>query len=400
MDGKRSALKVKVSLIGSLPPLKGISPYMMALTTALASRHDVDVEVLTFRSLYPRWLYPGGDPSGAACNECEIPRARVRRLLTWWNPLSWLIAGLTLRGDVVHAQWWSYFLAPAYVVILAVARLRGKRIVVTVHNVEPHEGGVFRRLANRAVLPWAHVLVVHSERNRQAIEKVAGGRPVRVIPHGALSLSAALPSREEARARLGLPRDAEVVLAFGNIRPYKGLATLIEAFACVRRRRPHARLVIAGQPWGPWEPYQRMIRAHGLDGAATTMLGFIPEETAAALFAAADVVALPYTHFDGQSGVATLALSAGRALVVSNVGGLPELAGHVAAIVAPGAVEELAEALVRVLNDPSLRRMLEASALRKARALSWDAVVASTVGEYRAVQTGRSSAEARAEAVR
>src|SRR5581483_11960567 len=157
-------LPLVITLIGSMPPARGVSAYTASLAGALARRDDVDLDVLSFRSLYPKLLYPGGAPDTRSDTGIDdtLP---VCRSLTWWNPVGWIAAGFRLRGDIVHAQWWSFFLAPAYAAVLAVARLRGKRVVLTVHNTEPHERGLLRRVANRAVLPFAHCIIVHALAN-------------------------------------------------------------------------------------------------------------------------------------------------------------------------------------------------------------------------------------------
>ncbi len=62
---------------------------------------EVELEFLDFTSLYPPRLYPGGDPSDGNGTPPSFRKVRLRRLLAWYNPLSWLWAGLTLRGRVV-----------------------------------------------------------------------------------------------------------------------------------------------------------------------------------------------------------------------------------------------------------------------------------------------------------
>ena len=375
---------MRVTLVGSLPPQKGISPYVKELAAALAARDEVDLEVLSFRSLYPRWLYPGGDPSDGTSMPPHIPPVQVRNVLTWWNPLGWVIAGLRLRGDVVHAQWWSFFLAPAYVTLLALACLRGKRVIVTLHNVEPHEAGVLRRLANRAVLPFAHRLVVHTEQNRRTL--LTRGVPAERISMVAHGVADADPcdheDRRKARARLGLPDQAPMALFFGHVRPYKGVPALLRAFSRVADTLPDAHLVVAGQPWEDPEPLQQLITDLELRNHVDLRLGFVPSAHVRDYFAAADVVVYPYSHFDAQSGAACRALTHGRALIVTRVGGLPDLVDDPAAVVPPGAADLLARALIRVLTDPALRDKLEADSRCKATELSWETVAAATAAIY------------------
>ncbi len=371
-------------MIGSLPPVKGISPYMAGLVQALGARDDVDVEVIGFESIYPAWLYPGGEPAESG-RQPYLAGVVVRNLLKWYDPLSWIRAGLELRGDVVHAQWWSFVLAPAYITVLAIARLRGKRVVLTVHNVAPHEEGAIRRSLNAAVLRCGHRVIVHSENNRTALRVEASRRPVVVVPHGRLDPPRSGLTRPEARGRLGLSNNgaAQVVLAFGNIRPYKGIDVLLKAFASVLKERPRAVLVIAGKAWTSWEPYAALIARLGIQDGVRLFLDFIPADQVETFFTAADVVVLPYTHFDGQSGVGNVALPFGRPLVVSDVGGLADLVVSEDVVVAPGDAEALATALVQVLSDIKLRRRLAADSRRLARRFDWGPIAESTVEIYR-----------------
>ena len=91
---------MRVTVLSSLPPQKGITPYTMHLLEALDERRGVNVEALGFRSLYPGRTYPGGNPEAEATR--TLPAIRVRRPLRWYDPFSWIIAGVTLRGEILH----------------------------------------------------------------------------------------------------------------------------------------------------------------------------------------------------------------------------------------------------------------------------------------------------------
>lgn len=379
---------MKVTLISSLPPQKGISAYTLHLVNALAALSDLELEVLAFRSLYPRFLYPGGTVEDAGM-QAEIPPAVHRReILTWYDPSSWVRAGLAARGDLVHAQWWSYPLAPMYRVVLSLARRRGKKVVLTLHNVLPHEQGRAKRWLNAMVFSLADHVIVHSAAMKDGLLRAGRFKEpqVSVIPHGILTPPAAgNTSPAEARAELDLPAEAQVVLYFGNIRPYKGVDTLLEAFQIISQKLPEAVLLIAGQPWMDWKPYQARIASLGIGSRVKTRLGFVPFDRVHLFFAAADVVALPYTHFDAQSGVAAMALASSRPTVVTDVGGLPDMVPDPRLIVPAGDPPALADAVCRVLADPVLRRELSEKTAVAAQAFSWDRIAAQTAEVYRAL---------------
>jgi glycosyltransferase involved in cell wall biosynthesis len=375
---------LRVTFIGSLPPHKGISPYCVSLASALAARPDIDLDVLAFRSLYPARFYPGGSPDVDGQEPATVQGARVRHGLSWWNPVGWLLAGLTLRGDIVHAQWWSYPLAPVYLAVLGLARLRGKRVVVTVHNVEPHEGGMLRRLANGLVLPLAHHFIVHSADNARALAaRGIGVDRISVVPHGVPEPSPATAAeRESARKHLGLDERELVALFLGNIRPYKGLEVLLRAFRETLAALPHARLIVAGQPWSSASDIESLVDALGVRSNVTLRLEFVSDADMRAYFAAADIAVYPYTRFDAQSGAACDALRFGKAIVVTRAGGLPDLVDDARAIVPAGDHHALARALVAVLGDASVREKLERDSLRIAGTLSYASAAVQTAQLY------------------
>jgi glycosyltransferase involved in cell wall biosynthesis len=374
---------LRVTLISSLPPHKGVTPYTMHLLDALGGRDDVRVDAIGFRSLYPRFAYPGGDPAHHAPKRADAAGARA--MLSWWNPASWLKAAGAARGDIVHAQWWSWFLGPTYVATLATAKRRGKKSVVTAHNVRAHEDAPWKHAMNSAVLRLADRIIVHSQQNRETL--IAQGHAadrIEVVPHGALSLETPPgATRASARIATGIPADAPVVLLPGNLRPYKGAQKLLEAARALRETVPNLRVVIAGELWKGCPDPRETAKELGVADLVDARIGYLPDDELALLLVGCDAVALPYTHFDAQTGAGTLALSAGRALVVSRTGGLPDLVRDERAIVPPGDSQALASALAAVLTDAGLRARLERDSLATAAELSWERIAERTVDVYR-----------------
>ncbi|MER3466216.1 MAG: hypothetical protein C4340_03415, partial [Armatimonadota bacterium] len=163
------------------------------------------------------------------------------------------------------------------------------------------------------------------------------------------------------------PPDAEQVrgsvLFFGRMVAYKGLGTLAEAWKLLRDRVPYATLTIAGR--GP------DLAVHGSrfeqDPRVRVLNTFLSNEEVARLFTVASVVVLPYSEAT-QSGVLAIALAFGRASVVTNVGGLPEMVedGVSALVIPPRDPEALADALAWVLSEETLRSALEEGARQRA----------------------------------
>jgi glycosyltransferase involved in cell wall biosynthesis len=248
-------------------------------------------------------------------------------------------------------------------------------VVLSAHDVLPREPRPGQRRAQRRLYDRVDAVVVHSEHGRRRLISEAGAPAdrVHVIPHGAFT------HLTEVRGAQALPPEwaaveKPIVLFFGLLRPYKGLDVLLEAWRGVR----DAELWIVGAP--------RMDIAK-LQAAAPPSVRwlprFVPDAELGAYFRRADLVVLPYREID-QSGVLFTALAFGRPLLLTDVGGFPEVAATGAAeLVAPGRADELAEAMMSLLADPARRdRMAEAARTAAAGPYGWDAIGRRTLELY------------------
>jgi glycosyltransferase involved in cell wall biosynthesis len=309
----------------------------------------------------------------------------LSNILHWVNPLTWLLGGIRARGRVLHAQWWSPVLAPVYVTVLLLARARGRRVILTVHNVDSHEPAAWKRLADRVVMRLADHYIVHTRRNAAALAGAlprAAGR-TSVIPMGPQDITARRGiSRADAKRELGLTGTEPIILFFGNLRSYKGLDTAVDAFASVRELIPEARLVVVGQPWsGSTEVPRTLDRARAMP-CVILKTEYVSDHEAEIYFSAADVVIFPYRKFEAQSGAAARALSFGRAMIVSDVGGLPEMVLDERAVVPPGDADRLSRAIVQLLSNAGLKGKLEADAEKIAAVFSWESIASLTAAVY------------------
>jgi glycosyltransferase involved in cell wall biosynthesis len=172
------------------------------------------------------------------------------------------------------------------------------------------------------------------------------------------------------------------VLFFGLLRPYKGLDTLVEAFAAAP---DDAVLLIVGMPRMPLEALRARAHELGISDRVRWVTRFVADAELPAYFRRADVVALPYRETE-QSGVLNTALAFGSALVLSDTGGFRELGvEHGAArLVPPGDAGALGAALQSLLGDPAERERLSQAALRAAAGpYSWSRAAELTERLYR-----------------
>lgn len=297
------------------------------------------------------------------------------------------------RPQIAHLHY--FLLAPADLWFLIGLRRYGVKIVLTAHDVIPFNAAVHTRLLLRALYGRVDGFIVHTEHSRR---ELLAGFPVppsrvRVIPHGHYLpyRPEEMPTREEARARLGLPIDAPVLLFFGQIKRVKGLDTLLRALPKLAEAHPDALLVVAGQVWkDTWDRYAELIDALGLGHRVIARVEHIPDEDVPFYFRAADVVVLPYRRVY-QSGVLLMAYSFSKPVVASAVGGLKETIrdGETGYLVRSEDPDALARALGEILGDPArAAAMGEAGYRLVAERFSWDVIARQTLAFYQEVLEG------------
>jgi glycosyltransferase involved in cell wall biosynthesis len=248
------------------------------------------------------------------------------------------------KPDVVHVQW---VVVPPFDVLAMALLRRWRPLVMTVHDTVPYNGQTMswlQRTGYDVPMRCAHRLIVHTQSGRQAL--MARGVPaekISVIAHGPLQLAVPPPA-----AAAGMPRDARwTFVLFGEIKPYKGLDLLIEAFALLAPEvREQARVIVAGRPRMDITPLIARIEALGLGAQFDLRPQRQSEEEMALLFAQADSFVFPYRQIDA-SGVYFLVKSLGKWLIASRVGIFAEdlIDGEGAALVPGGDVNALAGAL-------------------------------------------------------
>jgi glycosyltransferase involved in cell wall biosynthesis len=222
-------------------------------------------------------------------------------------------------------------------------------------------------------------VVAHSEHGAGRLRDEVGLDParVRVIPHGAFDYLTRLPEEEPLPVELE-GAEGPVILFFGLLRPYKGIENLLEAFRRVRG----AELWIVGNPRMDVGPLRE--RAAAADGRVRFVTRFVEDAEIPAIFRRADLVALPYLDAE-HSGVLYTGLAFGKPLLLSAVGGFPEVAATGAArLVPPGDTAALAAALAELSGDEAARAALAAAARAAAAGpFSWDEAARLTLDLYR-----------------
>jgi glycosyltransferase involved in cell wall biosynthesis len=305
---------------------------------------------------------------------------------------AWLRAG---RPDVLHLHWPHRYLRPRYgsaavarwgtSLELRLLRRLGVRLVWTIHNVGAHDGGRgdAESRGQAAIAAACHAMICHCDAARVlaadawGLDAATRGR-MHVIPHG--SYAGVYPDthdRPAARAKLGMAADETVFLFLGQIRPYKGVLELIEAFRSIEGEG--VRLLVAGQVED--EAMAEALReAAQDDGRISVRPGRVSDDRMALHLRAADVMVLPYRDVL-TSGSAVLGMTFGLPVVAPRIGCLPETLEGCSILYDADQADGLRGALEAAMGTDL--RTLGDRASATAATLDWGPIGARTAALYR-----------------
>ena len=340
----------KITVLWPLPPWKWISQYVKWFVKALWER--TEVELLDFKQLYPERLYPGWSPKQKSVEVPEYPWVSSTQVLTWRNPFSRIYAWITISWQVLHMQYWIRFLAPIYIVVWCIARYIKKiPVVITIHNVQPHEKARWKTYIDKIVYAVAHRFIVHSAQNReQLISLVWNKKKVTIFPHWIIVPEVVKIDTLRARDEFWIAHESNVILFFWVIRPYKWLHIAIQALSKLNENHDHYHMIIAWKARWDRSEYQHEIETYWLENQITRVSWFLDDQQLSFVFWASDLLILPYTHFDAQSWVVALWLWFDIPIIVSNLWWLTEVIDDNAYVHEVWNAEELAQKILHI--DP------------------------------------------------
>jgi glycosyltransferase involved in cell wall biosynthesis len=366
---------MKIDLVGPSYPFRGgISHYSTLLFKHLKKNHTV--KFYSFKRQYPRFLYPGKTDKDSSRE--PLRDAGIDPCLDSMNPLTWIdVARKMVRDkpDMSIFPWWVAFWAPQFLLIISILRHYSKtKILFICHNILEHERNRLKHAVSKGVLSRGDYFIVHSDEEKERLMKLIGKTRVEVCFHPTYDhFNPGVIPRNEAKERLKL-REENILLFFGFVRAYKGLATLIQAMPAILQRID-ARLVIAGEFWKDKDRYLKMIEDLVLEEKVTIVDRYIPNEEIPYFFYASDIVVLPYTSVTG-SGLVQLAFGFDRPVVVSEIGALSEVVRNkkTGFLVPPEDPGQIAKAVVEYFTKSNRNRMSESIEKEKEK-FSWNQLI-------------------------
>ena len=360
---------MKIAILSCFYPFRGgISQFNANLLTELGKTHDV--KAFNFSRQYPDFLFPGRTQYVTPDDEA-VP-IESEALLDTACPLTW---GRTARAikrwgpDILILRYWMPYFAPS---LGYVARRTPEscKVIAILDNVVPHERHFFDTPLTKYFLSGVDLCVTLCEEVAKDLLSLRPDARYTVLPHPVYSHFGQKMERGEAEASLGLAPGLKNILFFGLIREYKGLDILLEAFG---RLGPGYQLIIAGEPYGSFEKYQKLIDGSSGKDRIRVFGQYVKDSEVSRYFSAADVVVLPYRSAT-QSGISSIAYHFELPMIVTDVGGLKETIGDrgTGIVVPEGTPEYIAGAIENYFADGSIRTGCIESIKAEKDRLSWE----------------------------
>ena len=344
---------MKIIILGTAHPYRGgLAAFNERLASEFQSQGH-EVEIYTFTLQYPNFLFPGKtqySPDPAPEN------LTIYRKVNSCNPFNWCKTGREIakkKPDVAIFAYWMSFMAPCMGTIARKIRRNGHtKVLALVHNMIPHEPNILDKFFPPYFVKSMDGFMALSESVVRDIEKFDKRNcPKRFSSHPIYDHYGDRLPREQALSLLNLDPDFRYVLFFGFIRDYKGLDLLIDAFADERLKQSDIKLLVAGEFYGDSSPYLQKIQDLQLNDKVVLFNDYIPDHEVNRFFSAADIVAQPYKTAT-QSGVTQIAFHFEKPMLVTRVGGLPEIVpdGKIGYVVEPDS-KQIADALSRFFRE-------------------------------------------------
>ncbi len=321
---------LKIVILGSAHPLRGggLATFNERLAHAFMDAGH-QVTIYTFSLQYPKLLFPG---TSQYSDEEKPEGLNIKIKVNSINPLNWQKVGKELKRmkpDILLIRYWLPFMAPCLGRIAAITKKnKHTRVVAITDNIIPHEKRRGDKLLTRYFVGKPDAFICMTKQVQNDLESFSvPGEKIGLYHHPLYDNFGDPLSKADARKQLNIPSDENMLLFFGFIREYKGLDLLIRALGDQRLKELNVKLLVAGEFYVKPDSYHILARECNVMDRIYWHTDFIPNDQVRTYFSAADLVAQPYKSAT-QSGVTQIAYHFDKPMLVTRVGGLPEMVKH------------------------------------------------------------------------
>ncbi len=343
---------MKITILGSAHPLRGgLAAYNERLAREFMYEKD-EVTIETFSLQYPEFLFPGTTQYSSLPKPADLT---IHVTVNSINPFNWIKTGLKIkrqRPDILVVKFWLPFMAPCLGTICRIVRRnQHTRIISILDNIIPHEKRIGDTFFTKYFVNSVDAFIAMSDSVYNDLSVFDQTKPRLLNPHPLFDNYGEAVDKISAIQKLNLDTSKKYLLFFGLIRDYKGLDIVLKAMATEQLRNSDIQLIVAGEYYSNREEYEQLIRELAIKNKVELHTRFIPDDEVYLYFCAADMVVQPYKHAT-QSGVTQICYHFNKPMLVTNVGGLPEIVpdNKVGFVVAPDE-QSVANAILRFYNE-------------------------------------------------
>lgn len=321
-------MRKKICIIGPAYPLRGgLASFNERLAYAYQEQGH-DVKLFTFSLQYPSIFFPGK----TQYSEDPAPKGLdIEVAINSVNPFNWISVGRKIKKenfDLVIVRFWIPFMGPSLGTLLRQVKKNNKtKIVGLIDNIIPHEKRIGDTIFAQYFVNAADGFVVMSRAVGEEMKRFIKKQKVEYVPHPIYDIYGDAIDKTQAKNILGLDQGVKHLLFFGFIRAYKGLDLLIEAMSHPEVKALGVKLIVAGEYYDQKAKYESLIQSLGVSDSLVLHTDYISNEEVVNYFSAADLVVQPYKTAT-QSGISQIAYHFEKPMLVTNVGGLPEIVAH------------------------------------------------------------------------
>lgn len=372
---------MKIAIIGPTYPYRGgISHYNTLLCRSLSKKHDV--LSISFKRLYLDFLIKLFYKQKIDFKDKTSKKVidfKANEIIDSVNPLTWIKAFFEVKkhkADLVIIPWWTPFFAPCfYFISLLIKMFTKTKILFLCHNVVPHEGRIIDRIITRFVFKNANYFITHSKEDARELKYLIKDAKVKVAFHPSYDVfKFGDISKEKAKKLLNIK--GNVILFFGFVRKYKGLIYLIKAMPLVLKKLK-LKLLVVGEFWKDVskDEIEKEINKLGIKENVKIIDEYVPNEDVAKYYRASDVVVLPYLSAT-NSGIVQTAFGLERPVIVTRVGGLPEVVtdNKTGFVVRSKNYKEIANAIIKFYKEKKENEFIKNIKHEKEK-FSWNRMV-------------------------
>jgi len=200
-------------------------------------------------------------------------------------------------------------------------------VIGLIDNIVPHEKRPGDHSLAKFFVKTCDAFIVMSKSVEKELKEFVIDQKITYTPHPIYDVYKDSIDELDAKRELDLDEDQSYLLFFGFIRAYKGLDLLIEAMANKEVKALGVKLIVAGEYYEEQEKYESQIQKLNLCDEVLLHTKYISNEKVHLYFSAVDLVVQPYKTAT-QSGISQIAYHFEKPMLVTNVGGLPEIVAH------------------------------------------------------------------------